>query len=155
MAMCRYIYAYRVEPEDGEVFVRVPRFPEIISSIDEDEFRSMDAAAVEAYAHDAVVTALQAMIAFREEIPPVDDTGIVQADGFVRLTVRESMKLALYALYKENCNSVSEFARQLGKPETAARRLLNLRHGSKPGEIEKAAALFGKRIVHDWALEAA
>lgn len=153
--MCRYAYVFHREVEDGEISLNFPRFPEIISSIDEETFGSMSKDEEGEYCHDAVVTALQAVIAMRDELPEADNPNLVRGAGFVHLSVRESMKLELYRLYKENCNSVADFARILKKPETAARRLLDLRHSSKPSEIEKAISAFGKQLVHDWSLEPA
>ena len=147
--MCRYVYGFRCESEDGEVFFRFPRFPEIVTAVKKDSFDAMTDEDVHAYAHDAVITALQAIIAAREDIPGAD-RATTRADGFVRLSVQESMKLSLYEIYKENCRSIAEFAQELGKSETAARRLLDLSHGSRPNEIEAAVQVFGKRLDHDW-----
>jgi|GEM_PF-3587938 len=153
--MIRYVYAFRCVREEGEVFFRFRRFPEIVSAVRATIFAKMTEEAVEAYAHDAVIAALQGIIATREDIPESDDSRRLAADGFVQLSVREAMKLELYRLYRENCKTVAEFARRLSKPETAARRLLNLRHHSRSAEIEEAVEAFGKRLVHDWGLEQA
>lgn len=153
--MFRYVYGFRCAREAGEVFFRFRRFPEIVSSVGAGKFGVMTDTAIADYAHDAVITALQSIIALRDEIPASDDPGRLAADGFVSLSVRESMKLELYRLYRENCKSVADFARRLGKPETAARRLLDLRHHSRSAEIESAVEAFGKRLVHDWGLEQA
>lgn len=153
--MCRYVYGFRVEREDDEVFLRFPRFPQIISAIAGKAFRSMREEEIGAHAHDAVITALQAIIALREDVSATDNPNTMKADGFVHLTVREAMKLELFKLYKENCRSIADFVRQIKKPETAARRLLDLRHRSRASEIESAIGKFGKRLVHDWGLEPA
>lgn len=152
--MCRYVYGFNLWPEDEEIFFRFLGFPEIISAVDLDTFQTMSQDEIENHAHDAIIMALQAVIALREDVPAADDPAVVHADGFVHLSVSESMKLELFRIYKTNCKSVAEFARFLGKPETAARRLLDLRHRSRPREIEKAVDVFGKRLVHDWSLEA-
>ena len=153
--MSRYAYAFRLEDEDGETFFRFARFPEIISSIDTRRFSSLGREAVDAHAHDAVITALQAIITLREDVPGSDDPSVVRSDGFVLLSVREAMKMELYRLYRANCKSVAEFARHLRKRETAARRLLDLRHPSKASELEAAIKSFGKRLAHTWQLETA
>lgn len=153
--MFRYVYGFRYVHEDGEVFFRFRRFPEIVSSVTAGTFRKMTETAIAAYAHDAVLAALQAIIALRGDVPTSDNGSRLPADGFVSLSVRESMKLELYRVYRENCKSVAEFARRLGKPETAARRLLDLRHHSRSAEIERAIEAFGKRLVHNWGLEQA
>jgi hypothetical protein len=155
--MCQYVYAYRLKAEAGEMFFRFPKFPEIITAVYERDFRAMTPEKINAFAHGAVVTALQGMIAMREPVPVADDPKVVRADGFVRLTVVQSMKLQLYKLYQadKDLKSVADLARMLKKPETAVRRLLNLWHNSRPDEIDAAVATFGKRLVHDWGLEAA
>ncbi len=152
--MCRYVYGFNLRPEDGESFFRFPRFPEIISGIGLGTFQAMSRDEIGNHAHDAIITALQAVIAFREDVPAADDPAVVHADGFVHLSVLESMKLELFRIYKTNCKSVAEFSRLLGKSETATHRLLDLRHRSRPREIEKAVDVLGKRLVHDWSLEA-
>jgi antitoxin HicB len=153
--MFRYVYGFRCAREDGEVFFRFRRFPEIISAVGAGAFGKMNDETIEVHAHDAVIAALQSIIALHEEIPESDDPRRFAADGFVQLSVREAMKLELYRLYRANCKSVAEFARRLGKPETAARRLLDLRHHSRSAEIEAAVEAFGKQLVHDWGLEQA
>ncbi len=152
--MCRYIFAYDLEEEEGgEVFLKFSSFPEIISSVGKDDISSENMGDVEEHAHDAVIAALQAIIVMREDVPRCDDPNVIRADGFVRLSVGESMKLELAKIYRSNCKSVAELARILGKSETAARRLLDLRHRSTSREIENAIRAFGKRLVHDWSLE--
>jgi hypothetical protein len=153
--MCRYVYALHLDSEDGEIFFRFSGFPEIISAVERKTFDAMSDQEVLDYAHDAIITALQAIVATRDEIPKTDDPRLVVADKFVCLSVREAMKLELYKLYRANCKSVAEFARFLDKPETAVRRLLDLRHSSHSSELEKAINAFGKRLVHDWSLETA
>ena len=148
--MCRYLYAFRLDKQDGEVFFIFPKFPEIITAISEEEYDKMDAPDIIKYAHDAVVTALQTKLITRDEIPEGDDTR-TRADGYVNLTVPQAMKLELFKLYLvNNCPSVADFARQIGKKETAARRLFDLRHQSWPSEIEAAFEVFGKSLVHSW-----
>jgi hypothetical protein len=153
--MCVYTFSYRLIREESEVFFRFPRFPEIISAIGEEEFDRMSPTERAVHARDAVLTTLVGAVQCREVIPPGEDPALVAADGFVHLDVREAMKLELYKVYLANCRNVAEFAQMLDKPETAARRLLDLHHPSKSGEIEKALAVFGKRLVHDWRLMAA
>ena len=154
MPMCRSVYGFNLRSEDSEMFFRFPRFPEIISGIDIDTFQAMSKEEIKDHAHDAIITALQAVIAFREDVPEADDPGLLHADGFVPLSVSEAMKLELFRIYKTNCKSVAAFAHLLGKSETAARRLLVVSHRSRPKEIEKAVKALGKRLVHDWSLEA-
>ena len=151
--MCKYVYALRLDEEDDEVFFLFPRFREIVSSVRLSDFEAMSADGVIEHAHDAVITALQTRIAARHDIPKENNPSLAKATSVVRLSVRESMKLELYKVYREHCKSVADFARRLNMAETAARRLLDLRHGSRTTEIERAVAAFGKRLGHDWNLE--
>lgn len=145
-----YVYAFHLEEDGGETFFSFPSMPEISSALENERFERMSAAEVEAHAEDAAITALQSCIAARDDLPEADDPRLISADGFVRLKPLEAMKLELFRVYKANCESVSEFARRIDKQDTAARRLLNLRHPSKVGEIDDALAVFGKRLVHSW-----
>jgi hypothetical protein len=153
--MNRYVYAFHVERKDDEVFFRFPKLPEIISAMSINEFEAMNPHAIEKYALDAVLTALQMHIYNRSAIPRSDNPSLAKADGFVILSVQQAMKLELFKLYRENSRSISELSRQLEKRETSVRRLLDLRHQSWATEIEGAIEAFGKRLVHNWDIEAA
>ncbi|MEO8373995.1 MAG: hypothetical protein ABI471_02130 [Sphingomonas bacterium] len=153
--MLQYVYAFHLEEDDGETFFSFPSIPEIVSSIPNERFECMSVGEIYEHARDAVIVALQACIACRDALPASDDPRVVSADGFVRLLPLEAMKLVLYTVYFANCSSISDFARQIRKQDTAARRLLNLRHQSKTSEIEEALVVFNKRFVHSWGTEPA
>ena len=154
----RYVYAYFVEADGRNVHIYFPKFPEIISEVAL-RTKHFDKSAisddVQKHACEALIAGLQGRIATRLDIPEPDDLTIKAADGFVILTVQQSMKLELFKLYRENCRSVVELARRINKQETAARRLLNLRHPSHPLEVEAAFEVLGKQIVHFWGTEPA
>ncbi|MGA8907095.1 MAG: hypothetical protein WB524_05740 [Acidobacteriaceae bacterium] len=152
--MYKYAYAYRTEQDGDEVFFRFPQLPEIISTVPLEQFRAMSAEAIQAFATDAVLTALQTRISGRLEIPSGDNQELIlRADGFVNLSIQQSLKIELFDVYKQNCKTIVEFSRRLGKKETAARRLLNLHHQSWVTEIEAAMASFGRRILPTWHIE--
>lgn len=151
--MERYIYAYDIERDEGEVFFIFRAFPEIISAVSEDDFDGWAGEECMAHAEDAVVTALQSIIATRGGFPASDDPDIVSAAGFVHLAPQQAMKLQLATVYAKNCRSVSDFARRIQKQDTAARRLLNLRHRSTTDEVVEALAKFGIRLRHGWGTE--
>jgi len=153
--MNRYAYAFHRDIQDDEVFIRFPEFPEIFSTIPREKFKTMSVNDIQNHASDAVITALQARIVGRGDIPSGDNPNLVKADGFVILSVQQAMKLELFRIYKENCRSISEFGKIINKKETAVRRMLNLRHPSLATEIEVASEVFGKRIVHSWDIEPA
>ena len=148
--MCSYVFAYHFEREEGEVALRFPKFPDLISSLPDDAFDRLDARAVAERAYDAATAALQAEVTLHEDISEGDDVDLVAADGFVYLGVRESMKLELAKVVRANCKTAADFARKAGKSDTWARRMLDLGYPSKASEIEKAIAIFGKRLTHDW-----
>jgi hypothetical protein len=110
---------------------------------------------IQSFATDAVLTALQACIAGRIEVPDGDNPDLIRADGFVFVPVVPCMKLELFRIYRENFRSLSDFARQTGKMDTAVRRLFDLRHPSRATEIEATLAQLGKQLVHAWAIQAA
>lgn len=150
LAVISYSYAYDLVEEDDEVFFVFGAFPEIISSVTSEVFNRMTSSDRADHAADAVVAALQAMIASRTQVPIGDDATTRSASGFVRLSPLQSMKLQLYGVYLANCRTISEFAFRLGKHDTTVRRLLNLRHRSAPAEIEEALRHFGIALEHAW-----
>lgn len=151
--MERYVYAYNLERDEGEVFFIFRAFPEIISAVSEEEFDSWNAEDRHAHAEDAVMTALQAIMTSRGILPPSDNPDVLSAEGFVHLEPQPAMKLQLFTVYSANCQSISEFARRIGKQDTTARRLLNLRHRSTTDEIVEALAKFNIRLRHGWGTE--
>jgi hypothetical protein len=151
--MHAYTYPFRLEERSGEVFFTFPHFPEIISSLPRERVAEMTPADSQGHANDAVLVALQARIAAREDTPSAHNAMHVRADGFVALSVPQAMKLELYSLSREYSRTLSEFARHINKDETVARRLLDLRHNSLPSHIESAIAAFGGILVHNWDID--
>lgn len=149
--MDRFVYAFDLEESDGEIFFAFHAFPEIISSLSVEAFNTLPVKEREAFAEDAVLTALQAIIAVREALPAYDNPDLVSASGFVDLSPLQAMKLELYRVYLENCSTIAEFARRIEKQDTTARRLLKLTHRSTVEEIEEALAKFGIKLIHRWA----
>jgi antitoxin HicB len=151
--MARYVYGYQLIEDGDEIFFSFPKFPEIISSLPAREYGRLSPEDLKAFLLNALEVALQAAITMRQDLPESDNPSLTRLDGFISLPVHQAMKLELYKLFRENCPSVADFARQLGKSETLARRLLDLRHRSLSTEIENAIKLFGKELVHNWGLE--
>lgn len=151
--MNRYVYAYCRQPRERSTILAFEKFPEIACPLRNAEIDHSSDDAIGMLATDAVITALQARIAARNEIPAPDTPSVVLADGFVVLSVQQAMKLELYRLFRENCHNMQEFADLIDRQETSARRMLNLRHPSIVSEIEAAVAAFGKIVVHKWGLE--
>lgn len=153
--MYKYAYAYRIETREEEVFFHFPQLPEIISALPVAKFRVMSPEEIQEYATDAVLTALQARISGRIEIPSGDNQDmILNAYGFVNLSIQQSLKLELFNVYKQHCKNLADLSRKVDKKETAVRRLLDLRHQSWVSEIETAMASLGVRVVPTWHIEA-
>lgn len=146
-------FSYRWEREGDEVFLVVRRFEEIVSAIPLNDFNVMPLEARIDFAHDAVITALVGRISGHKDLPSGDDFDVI-CDGFVQFDVVEAMTLTLATIYVRNFKSVAAFAAYLGKSETAAHRLLDFQHKSRPGEIEAALAQLGQTLTHDWHLHA-
>jgi hypothetical protein len=147
--MNRYSYAYFFNSKGDRKTLHFPSLPEIDAAMQ----TLSDSSTIEARTRDLVLTVLQRRIASRRDIPQGEDPALVQADGFVILSVQQAMKLELFRLYRANSRSISEFSRMVNMRETPARRLFNLRHQSRPTEIEAAIEVFGKRLVHSWDIE--
>jgi antitoxin HicB len=149
-----YTFAWSPVAEDGEVFFAFRSFPEIIAAIPGEQYSAMSDAEISDYTHSALITALKARISTREPLPHTDNESTAAAAGFVRLSVTEAMKLELYKVYLDNCESVADMARKMDKSPTLVRRLLDLTHPSKVEEIDAALAFFNKRLRHSWDLVA-
>jgi hypothetical protein len=152
--MTRYVYGFALKPDSAAVMLELPALPEIHERLSRAQLAGMDDVAIHAYILEVVLGALQSRLSRRRDIPQPDDPVLTHADGFIELTVQQAMKLELYKLYRHNSPSISDFSRRVGKNETSVRRLLNLRHQSWATEIESAIEACGKRLVHDWRLEA-
>lgn len=151
--MRTYSFSYVVKREDGELIFEFPSFPEIICTKMETEFIKLDEKQIHDFLHDAVITALQAIIHVREILPDVQNSATTIADGFVHLSVVEGMKLELYRVFCDNFGSAAEFARHLGEPATIISRIFNLRHNSKVSDMEELLERCGKRLVANWSLK--
>ncbi|HVY13270.1 MAG TPA: hypothetical protein VHB73_06885 [Alphaproteobacteria bacterium] len=149
----RYIYACDFEEKGDDIFLRFRKFPDAVFSIRREKFEAMDAPARNSSAYEAVITALQAHVDLRENVPPGDDPEARRADIFVYLPVVPCMKLELARLYMANCESVAVFARQVRMHEQAAHRLLDLRHRSRTHLIQEAIGTFGGTLTFRMAVK--
>ena len=83
--------------------------------------------------------------ACREDIPVPDTVAGEQEMIAVPLVV--AAKLALYTAMREQGLTKVGLARRLGLSEGAVRKLLNPNHRSHIGQIERALAKVGRRLV--------
>ncbi len=56
------------------------------------------------------------------------------------------LKLALYNAWLQSGVTKAELARRLGMPRANVDRLFDLKHSSRPEQIEEAFAALGKRV---------
>jgi hypothetical protein len=148
-------FAFRLNKDDaGEISFEFDRLQEIFSTMSVESFEKMSPSERIAFAHDAVVTALAGRVAAHQKLPQGDDDRVV-CDGYVELEVEEAMKMVLHEVCRTQFNTIAALAKRLGKSETAARRLLDFRHKSRPAEINSALNLLGKNLHHVWHLTSA
>ena len=141
----RFRYHLTLErDEDGRVLVSFPDVPGALTD-------GADEAEALALADDCLIAALGGYMALRQPIPqPNPDAAPFHVD----LPPLVAAKLALYEALRAKGLDETAFAGMLGMSHPNVRRLLDLDNRSHIGEVEKALALLGKRLVVD-VLEAA
>jgi antitoxin HicB len=122
--------------DNGTFLVRFADVPEAITYGDTKE---------EALAHaqDALLTAFDAYIKDRRDIPEPSGRG----GASVEVPALEASKIALYRAMRERSINKSELARRLHWHLPQVDRVLDVRHGSQIDQIESALAAVGKRLV--------
>jgi antitoxin HicB len=132
----RYVYPVVVEIAADGVTVTFPDVPEAITCADT-EAEALTRAA------EALVTALSFYVEDNRALPAASP-----ADGrpVVAVPALEAVKLALSDSMVAAGMSNAELARRLGCDEKAVRRLRDVLHGSKIGQLEAALRSLGKRI---------
>ena len=98
-----------------------------------------------AMADDALTVALGSYMQGREDIPVPDTVAGEQEMVAVPLVV--AAKLALYTAMREQGLTKVGLAQRLDLSEGAVRKLLNPNHRSHIGQIERALAKVGRRLV--------
>ena len=134
-----FAYPVRLIPEEeGGYRVNFRDVPEALT-----QGETIDEALGEAA--DCLVVALGGYLQARRPIPwpspPQSDEWLVFLPPLV------TAKLALYEAMREGGVGQSALAQRLGLSENAVRRLLALGHRSHIGQIERALAVLGKRLV--------
>ncbi|WP_425153102.1 type II toxin-antitoxin system HicB family antitoxin [Candidatus Palauibacter sp.] len=135
----RYVYpCVLTAEENGGYSVSFPSVPEALTCGDDrDEALAM--------AEDALTVALGSYMQCRENIPVPDTVAGEQEMVAVPLVV--AAKLALYTAMREQGLTKVGLARRLGLSEGAVRKLLSPNHRSHIGQIERALAKVGRRLV--------
>lgn len=135
----RFIYHARFEPGDeGGIVVSFPDVPEAITQGD-------DETDARAQAEEALGLALLTYPARHLPLPRSKTRG---AD-LVGITVEAEVaaKLAVIEVVRASGLNKSEFARQIGKDEKEARRILDPRHPTKLTTLSAALRMLGRRLV--------
>ena len=104
-----------------------------------------------ALAEDCLITALGGYVKLARAIPQPSPPG---GKPPVAVPPLAAAKLGLHEGMSHAGLTTTVLAERLGVPEAAMRRLLDLDHRSHIGEVERALALLGKRLVVE-VLEAA
>lgn len=131
----RFAYPVDYTPQDSGYLVTFPDVPEAIT-----DGRTREEAAERAI--DGLVTALSFYVDAGEPLP-------VPGKGktYAIVPALQAAKLALYQAMKSGKVTTAELARRLDATDTAARRLVDLRHRSHIDQVIRALNLLGKEAV--------
>jgi antitoxin HicB len=134
-----FVYPVTLTPDaDGGFVVTFRDWPEAIT-----QGETRDQALAEAA--DCLEEAVAARIDDRAEIASPSPPRAGEAT--VAVPIATALKAALYLAVRETGIGTNELARRLGIHEKAARRLLDPRHRSKAGVLERALAAVGRRLT--------
>jgi len=129
-------YAVMLTPDDnGTLLVNVPDFPDALT-FGEDREDALGRAL------DAIETAMMARMSAREDIPPPKAKGKTYVD-LPALTVA---KVELWRAMRAEGFGKAALAKKLGVALPQIDRLLDLRHGSRLDQIERAFAALGRTL---------
>ncbi len=148
MSGMRYGYPARIEGEEGDWVVTFRDVPEALTGDETVE-------KARALAQDCLIAALGFYTNPRWGTRPIPRPSRPEpGEEMVDLPPLVAAKLALHEAVRDARLATTALAERLGVPEAAVRRLLDLDHRSHIGEVERALALLGKRLVVE-VLEAA
>lgn len=147
MSAVRYGYPARVEGGDGD---RVVTFRDVPEALTGDDGRE----GARAPARDCLVAGLGFYTDARPPRPIPRPSRPEPDEDVVDLPPSVAAKLALHEAARGAGLGNTALAERLGVGEAAVRRLLDLDHRSHIGQVERALALLGRRLVVE-VLEAA
>jgi antitoxin HicB len=134
-----FAYSVRLIPEEeGGYRVNFRDVPEALT-----QGETLDEALDEAA--DCLAVALSGYMQAR--LPLLRPSPSQPGERLILLPPLVTAKLALYEAMREEKVSQSTLALRLGLSETAVRRLLALAHRSHIGQVERALAALGRRLV--------
>jgi len=131
-------YRVKLIPEDGNVLVSFPDFPNV-HTFGDDEAEAL------ARAVDALETMLMAVIEDKEAIPKPKP--IRRRERFITLPALTEAKIDLYGEMRSSRIGKAELARRLNCHLPQVDRLLDLGHASRLDQLEQAFAALGKRLA--------
>ena len=141
----RYAYPMLLEPdESGSIVVSFPDVPGALTE-------GSDEAEATALAEDCLLAALGGYVKLGLAIPR---PSLADGGPLVAVPPLVAAKLGLYEAARDAQLTHVALAERLGVTEAVVRRLLDIDHRSHIGEVERALALLGKRLVVE-VLEAA
>jgi len=131
-------YPVNLTKDDNQTYlVTFPDVPEAVTFGDTKEEALVQA-------HDALLTALDACIRHRKNIP---SPSAARGDAFVELPALETTKIELYRAMRQHEVGKAELARRLEWHLPQVDRVLNVRHGSQLDQLEAAFGALGKKLI--------
>ena len=132
-----YNYPVVIEQDDNDtLLVKVPDFPEAVTF-------GEDAAEAMLRAAQVIELSIEGRIKDHEDIPlPAAAAG----RPTVTLPALVAAKVALYRAMRASGTTKAELGRRLGWHRPQVGRLLDINHNSRIDHVERALAIFGKRL---------
>lgn len=136
-----FVFPYVAAREKGDVAVSFPGVAGAHTWVPKGTAEAEARAIIE----DCLIAALGGYIEAGEPLPKAPKPK--RGQKTIELSALISAKLALYEAMRAERMSNAGLARRLGLQENAVRRLLDLDHRSHIGEVERALAALGRRLV--------
>ena len=133
-----YPVVFTPDEDNGGFVVTFPDIPEAITQGDTIEECLREAA-------DCLDEAIAGRIDDGLDIPAPSEPTAGQYK--VALPAQMALKAYVYLAIKEAGMTKTELGRRIGVAESEARRILDPHHGTKLATMEKALAVFGKKII--------
>src|SRR5262249_47470616 len=133
-----YPATFLLEDKGRGYHVRFPDLSEALTG-------GVDLADTFEQAADCLAEAIAGRIARGDEIPSPSKPK--RGQYLISVPLYFAPKLALFLAMLERHMTNTELAKRLGVSETVVRRMLNPKHDTKPGKIEAALVVLGKRMV--------
>lgn len=137
-----FIYPADIERLDGEVIVRIPDFPEVLTGARTEKEALLSAA-------DALEEAVLARLANGEEIPFAAPEAVA-TEASVMLQPVTAARALVDQMRRANRLTKVELAARMGRDEKVVRRVLDGRKGVSMETVLDALAALGFRTTLAW-----